>query len=209
MNSDFQAVLIGHNIEHILASGATFRNKAMASERAIRTLRRTLARLSQTGHGVNIYTLLKNAEQLVNATKNSRTHLAPNDVTNDKAMYILDSLRMRRFKLTKGETPKIKFKVGSIVRVRKPPSSIFSKSSEQSYDTDVYRVRAIKETRPELSYIVETLDGRKVGIGSFAESQLRAATQPTVATKPISKRPSKPRVHHSTSRAVTRSMTRK
>ncbi|MCP4460509.1 MAG: transposase family protein [Cytophagales bacterium] len=175
---EFSSMLARHNIEHILTS-STWDNKAQASERAILTLRTRLGTLRELGHGVNLATLLPKVEKLVNSTKNSTTRLSPNNTTNETALHVLDKRREKRYKLTKGRTPKPRYKIGDFVRVKHlPTQSAFAKASQHSYGSDVYKIHGIKETRPEISYILTTPSGEEVSTGSFPESRLKPANEP-------------------------------
>ncbi|MCP4489677.1 MAG: hypothetical protein GY820_20535, partial [Gammaproteobacteria bacterium] len=129
--------------------------------------------------------------------------LSPEETTDEKGLYVLDKRRAKRFSLTKGRTPKIRFKKGNFVRVKLLPSqtSAFAKSSEHSYGSDVYVIQNIKETRPEISYVLATPDGQQISTGSFPDSRLRLTFPP--AQRPMEQQQKGNIVVH---RPVTRSM---
>ncbi|MCP4491818.1 MAG: hypothetical protein GY820_31605 [Gammaproteobacteria bacterium] len=155
-------------------------------------------------------TLLPKVEKMINLTRNSRTGLSPNETTDEKALYILDKLRSWRYNLTKGKAPKPRFKVGDLVRVKKQggQAAAFAKSSEHSFGMNVYKVHAIKETRPQVSYILSTVAGELLDVGTFPEGRLRLADAPSpVQHATITTTTKQPEASMTSRRPVTRSMT--
>ncbi|MCP4489229.1 MAG: hypothetical protein GY820_18245 [Gammaproteobacteria bacterium] len=184
INPEFKAIIAQYGINHITAGG-TFSNKAYLSERAIRSVRRKLGILRELGYRENLSRLLTMVEYLLNHATNERTGLSPTNTTDEKALHILDTIRRYRFQLNKGRTPKIKFGKGDLVRVSYLPTQkgMFEKSSSRSYGSEVFRIHAVKETRPQMSYILKTLSGNEISIGSFPESRLRRASSDTIQIK--------------------------
>jgi hypothetical protein len=141
---------------------------AAHTERAIRTLRDKLARY-QTAHNTKDFlggwdTIVRN----FNNTKNKTTGYKPSEINvSNQDQVFLNAYS----KIIGAKAKKLRLHVGQLVRVSRAKLSTFSKSSEQSYSTEIFRIAAAEQSVPVNFYYLEDLDKVPI-IGTFYFEEL-------------------------------------
>lgn len=124
--------------------------------RFIRTLRLHVAKILQSRAETSPHKALLKAVSIYNETPHSETGIAPTEAfsANNRAKIIE---RQMRKQLTQSmHAIKVKFSIGQLVRLRNIKISAFSKSGDETYSHDLYRITAIKRDSPQPSYHLQS-----------------------------------------------------
>ena len=139
---------------------STYRGgKSVVVERFIRTLRNKLYKhMTTTGKNV-YYDVLYDIVNKYNNTKDSTIKLKPEDVKNNKRVYIDEH-----------NEKDSRFKLGDRVRISKF-ENIFAKGYTPNWSKEIFIVDKINDTVP-YTYNIKDLNGEKI-IGSFYDRELQ------------------------------------
>lgn len=153
--------------------------------RLIYTLRVKFGKISQSGlvgnrAGTNIkdgMLILQHALDVYNSTVHSSTGVAPKNA--HLKQYQEEIFKHQLYRdgkaFERGSRSRPKFKNGDIVRLKKnfAEAGVFTKSNEERYTQDQYRIAEVHYTLPLASYTLTTLDGSIYLPGTFSEIYLQ------------------------------------
>ena len=133
--------------------------KSVVAERFIRTLKNKLYKhMTPTGKNV-YYDVLDDVVNEYNNTKHNTIKMKPEDVGDNKRMYIDEH-----------NEKDSRFKVGDRVRISKF-KNIFAKGYTPNWSTEIFIVNKINDTVP-YTYNLKDLNGEEI-IGSFHDRELQ------------------------------------
>ncbi len=169
LNSHVQAVFSKHKIHHYTSST---QQKAFMCERVIKEIKLKLFKwftLKNTKRWVDLI------EQLAinhNNTLHSSHQMKPKDV-NERNSGIAFSRMYKR--LVQSPRKPHKYQISSLVRIS-GKRLIFRKSYHPGFSRRIFRIKAIKNTWPVYSYILETADTNEELGSSYTDSELSLYT---------------------------------
>jgi len=168
MSRTFAALMKKYNVNHYQVYSNV---KASICERVNRTIKEKLyTRFSLQGNYV-WHNIIQPVVDEYNATKHSKTKLAPKDVTKDDERHLLETVYNYPTKIVK----KCKFKVGDYVRLSKYRGP-FVKGYLARWGTEQFRIVERSKQYPE-KYKVEDKNGERI-LGSFYKEELQRIKHP-------------------------------
>jgi len=145
--------------------------KASICERVNRTIKEKLYRRFSLQGNYVWHNIIQPVVDEYNATKHSKTKLAPKDVTKDDERHLLETVYNYPTKIVK----KCKFKVGDYVRLSKYRGP-FVKGYLARWGTEQFRIVERNKQYPE-KYKVEDKKGERI-LGSFYKEELQRIKHP-------------------------------
>ena len=127
--------------------------KCTVVERAQRTIRDRLYKYLTYKNTFRYIDVLPKFVRAYNDTVHSTTGMAPSRVTDSDVLAMWQRMSRRR----RIRVAKVKFSVGQHVRISKEKTK-FAKGGEQTFSTQIFRIKKVTELRPRPAYELEDLN---------------------------------------------------
>lgn len=161
-----------YNIKHVVLKLSVF--KAAPVERYIRTLRSQIFPYLSEKNTYKYIDVIQQFVKNINSQYHRSIKMTPTEASSNLHTQKIAFLNMFSNKLNeKWHTPK--YKVKDIVRISHV-KSIFSKSAEQTFSTELFKIRKVSPRRVPM-YELETLDKGLALEGLFYEKELTPAEE--------------------------------
>lgn len=169
LNSHVQAVFKKHNIHHYTSST---QQKAFMCERIIKEIKSKIFKWFSLKNTKRWVDLLPQLAINHNNTIHSAHGMKPKDITERTSGLAFSRMYKRLV-----QTPRKphKFDIGTLVRIS-GKRLIFRKSYHPGYSRKIFRIKAIKNTFPVYSYILETADTNEQLGSSYTDSEITLYT---------------------------------
>lgn len=169
LNKHVQAVFAKHNIHHYTSKT---QQKAFMCERVIREVKSKIFKWFSLKNTKRWVDLLPQLAINHNNTKHSAHGMKPNDIKEGNS-----GLAFSRMYKSLIQTPRKphKYQIGTLVRIS-GKRLIFRKSYHPGFSRRIFRIKAIKNTYPVYSYILETADTNELLGSSYVDSELSLYT---------------------------------
>lgn len=168
-NRIFLNLMKKYNIHHFMIRTE---QKAAVVERVNRTLKEKLYRILDANPQLENkwHTLVKPIVDSYNNTYHSSIKMAPNDVDDSTAKYVLNNLYGKYWLKDRNWQP-VKFKIGDYVRISSIRPS-FAKAYRGTWKEEVFQIYKIKYSIPNRMYLLKDWHGENI-IGSFYPQELQ------------------------------------
>lgn len=169
LNSTFQAMLHGNNIEFFTTYSDT---KAAIAERSIQTLKVLIYKYLKEINSNRYIDRIQDIVSTYNSSFHSSIKCAPSEVSPDNVNDVLNNLYGFLWEADTLNNPKPRFKIGDYVRVSKIHSHIFRKGYKGNWTDEIFQIISIKDTVPRVTYGLKDLKGNII-MGSYYENEIQ------------------------------------
>lgn len=149
--------------------------KSLVAERVIKTIKGRIARYLTHNNSKTWISALDEIVQSYNNTYHSSIKTSPSEVTIKNESEIWHNLYDR---VVKAKKIKPKYSVGSWVRIS-IKKIIFSKGYDQSWSSEVYKIKAIRDLHPVPVYTLEDIKGDELEGGFYQNEILKITNSKT------------------------------